>query len=198
MLFRSRHACALQCLFTSALAVYTCAAFIFLVWLAGPATAANVPAAARNKTITISFITMGNAKNSDGQTHAFSNAISRIIYVSSTGRLFLRKVSTSADGRASRTRDIAPDDPRSGPDNRGNVQFQGNKLLWVFPYAMGARQITVSFDGGFTSCTASIIEGHAAGGIIKRIGADGVTYEMTSVTTSSPRCSIQVGNAFAN
>jgi hypothetical protein len=171
---------------------YCWTASMLLVFLAAPATAASVPAAAMNKTITISFTT-GNAKSADGQTRGFSTSVSRIIYVSSAGRLFMRHAATS--GRASRGGDFAPDDPRSG---KGSFHFAGNKLIGVIPYSMGARQITVSFDAGFSSCTASIIEGHTAGGVIQRKGPNGVMYEITSATTSSPSCSIQSGNVFAN
>jgi hypothetical protein len=52
------------------------------------------------------------------------------------------------------------------------------------------------FDSGFSSCTASVIEGHSAG-TIRRKGPNGVMYEISSATTSSPSCSIQSGNAFA-
>jgi len=64
----------------------------------------------------------------------------------------------------------------------------------VIPYAAGARQINVTFDPGFTSCTASVIEGHS-GGTIRRRGPNGMM--VSSATTSPPRCSIQSGNAFA-
>jgi hypothetical protein len=67
------------------------------VWLAGPATAAKVPVAAMNKTITISFVATGNAKDAGGQTHTFSTAITHIVYVSSAGRLFM---STSPPNRS--------------------------------------------------------------------------------------------------
>lgn len=170
-----------------------CAALMLLVLACGPAGAAGVPTGALNKTITVSFTATGNAKTADGQTRGFSTAVSRIIYVSSAGRLFMRHVATN--GRATRGGDFAPDDAREG---RGSFHFEGNKLVGVIPYAAGARQITVTFDAGFSSCAASIIEGHAAGGAISRLGPNSVRYEITSATTSSPRCSIQSGNAFAN
>jgi hypothetical protein len=77
------------------LVAYTCAAFIFLVWLAGPATAANVPAAAVNKTITISFVASGISREPGGQTHQFASAVSEIIYVSSAGLIFRRSVAAN-------------------------------------------------------------------------------------------------------
>jgi hypothetical protein len=40
-----------------------------------------------NKTITISFTATGNAKDANGQTKGFNTSVTRVIYVSSAGRL---------------------------------------------------------------------------------------------------------------
>jgi hypothetical protein len=170
-----------------------CAASIVLVWLSAPAFAAGAPAAAMNKTITISFTATGMAKSADGQAKGFSTAVSRSIYVSSAGRLFMRH--TASNGRAKRGADFDPTDTRTG---KGSFQFQGNKLVGVIPYGMGARQIVATFDASFSSCTASVIEGHTAGGAIQRKAPNGVMYQITSASATSPSCSIQNGNAFAN
>jgi len=170
-----------------------CTASILLVGLSAPAMAAGAPSAALNKTVTISFTATGNAKSADGQTKGFSTSVQRIIYVSSEGRLFMRH--SASNGRASRGGDFDPNDARQG---KGSFHFEGTKLVGVIPYATGARQITATFDSGFSSCTASVIEGHSNGGVIQRKGPNGVMYEITSASTTAPSCSIQTGNAFAN
>lgn len=156
--------------------------------IAVPALAA-VPPQVMNKTITISYTVSGENKNSEGQEHGFSAQVSRTIYVSSSGRLFVRW--RTAAGKFSRGADLAPG------EGHANFSFHGNRLVGVVPFAEGARQVTVSFDASFSSCTASIIEGHSAGGVIRWIGSDGEMYEAISATTSPPRCTIQSGNAFA-
>jgi hypothetical protein len=170
-----------------------CAAAIVLASLSIPTFAAAAPAGAMNKTITISFTATGMAKSADGQAKGFSTAVSRSIYVSSAGRLFMRH--TASNGRAKRGADFDPTDTRTG---KGSFQFQGNKLVGVIPYGMGARQIVATFDASFSSCTASVIEGHTAGGAIQRKAPNGVMYQITSASATSPSCSIQNGNAFAN
>ena len=162
-----------------------------LVALTGSPAFAEVPAAAMNKTVTISFTSTGNSKGPEGQTKGFSTSVSRMIYVSTAGRLFMRH--TASNAKASRGGDFDPNDAHAG---KGDFHFQGDKLVGVIPYAAGARQITVTFDPNFSSCTASVIEGHT-GGIMRRKGPNGVMYELSGVTTSSPSCSIQSGNAFA-
>lgn len=153
--------------------------------------AGSVPAEAMNKTITISFTATGMAKSADGKTHGFSNQISRMIYVSSAGRLFMRFRASNPKGR-SRGGDFGPDDAKQGVFN-----FQGKRLVGVIPFATGARQVTVTFDPGFTSCTANVIEGHS-NGVIRRLGPNGTMYEVTSATVVNPACSIQSGNGFAS
>lgn len=165
----------------SVLAVMACSA----VW------AGSAPPEAMDKTITISFTATGMSKSAGGETHGFSTQISRMIYVSSAGRLFMRFRATNAKGR-SRGGDFGPDDAKQGIFN-----FQGNRLVGVIPFATGARQVTVTFDPGFTSCTASVIEGHS-NGVIRRLGPNGTMYEVTSATVVNPTCSIRSGNGFAS
>ena len=160
--------------------------------LCGPALSAGAPPQAMNKTITISFTASGMAKSPEGQVKGFSTQVSRIIYVSSAGRLFMR--ARASAGRHSRGGDFDPGDAQAGKG--GSFSFQGNRLVGVIPYGTGARQISVTFDSSFSSCTASVIEGHS-GGVIRRKGPNGILYEVSSATTSSPSCSIQSGNAFA-
>ena len=62
----------------------------------------------------------------------------------------------------------------------------------------GARQYRATFDAGFSSCSLQVLDAKAGGANIKRKGPDGAMYEITSVSTGSPSCSIQGGNAFAH
>ena len=158
-----------------------------LVLLAAPAFGAP-PSQLLNKTITISFTATGVARLPQGGQRGFSTQVTHIIYVSDAGRLFLRY--RASNRRGSMGGDVAPG------EGRGSFSFQGNRLVGVLPFATGARQLTVTFNPGFSSCTASVIEGHS-GGVIQRRAPDGRVYEITGGTTSSVSCSIQSGNAFA-
>jgi hypothetical protein len=161
--------------------------FLSVAFIAAPALAA--PPQLLDKTITISFTATGQAKSPDGQTRNFNTQLLRIIYVSSAGRLFMRGRASWRGG--SRGGDFGPG------EGGGSFSFQGNRLVGVVPFETGARQITVTFDPGFSSCSASVIEGHA-GGVIRRTGPDGIRYEVTGGTTSAVSCSIRAGNAFAS
>jgi hypothetical protein len=159
--------------------------------LATPALAGGVPPQAMDKTITISFTATGQARSPEGKLQNFNTQVTRIIYVSSAGRLFMRH--RASNGKASRGGDFEPGTAARGA---GSFSFQGSRLVGVIPYEVGARQITVTFDSSYSSCTASIIEGHS-GGVIRRKGPNGMMYEISSATTSTPACSIQSGNVFA-
>jgi len=170
-------------------------AAMLMALLVGSATAAGVPAAAMNKTITISFTASRTGTAPDGTTHPFTTSVTRMVYVSSAGRLFMRHTATAnTKSRPTRGGDFDPNDARQG---KGSFNFQGDKLVGVIPYAGGARQITATFDAGFSSCTASVIEGNAGSGSFKRKGPDGVVREISNASASAPSCSIQSGNAFA-
>ena len=165
------------------------AAFILAV---SPAAAASAPSAALNKTITLSWSTSGSGKRADGTPVSFSNVNTRVIYISSTGRPFLR---AQVRGRkAARQAELGPGE--SSPRG-GNVNLQGNKLVGVEGFASGARQYVATFDAAFSSCSLSVIDAKSGAAKIKRRGPDGAMYELDNVSTGSPTCSIQSGNAFA-
>jgi len=157
-----------------------------------PAIAAGAPPAALNKTVTLSWSSTGSGKRADGTPVSFSNLNTRVIYISSTGRAFLR--AQLRGGKATRQGDLAPGETARGG---GGVSFQGNRLVGVEGFASGARQYVATFDAGFSSCTLSVIDAKSGGAKIRRRGPNGAMYEIDSVSTGSPTCSIQAGNAFA-
>jgi hypothetical protein len=164
-----------------------------LLALLPSAAFANAPAAAYNKTITISYTSGGTRTDSLGKSAGYSSLVTRTVYVSSNGRLFMRHTVTSmAKGRRQRGGDFEP-----GAGRGGSFAFQGNRLVGTITMAAGAIQMIATFDAGFTSCTATVVEGRTAGGAIRRRAPNGEMVEITSVSNSAPSCSIQSGNAFA-
>jgi hypothetical protein len=149
-------------------------AMLFAV-TASPALA-QAPAGAMNKTVTISFTATGTAKRPDGTSTPFNTSVSRMIYISSAGRLFMRHTASNAGLKATRGGDFDPAAQSAGKG--GSFGFQGNKLVGILPYAGGARQISATFDANFSNCTASVIEGNAGSGSFKRKAPDGKVYEI--------------------
>lgn len=169
-----------------------CIAFLIAALGAGPALCA--PQGLLDKTITMSWSTSGTGTRSDGKPVSFSNIHTRVVYVSSAGRTFLRKQvrSTGRKGKA-RGDDFGPGEGGS----KGSVRLEGNRLVGAETFTSGARQYVATFDSGFSSCTLSVIDAKAGGAKIQRRGPDGAGYVLDSVSTGSPTCSIQSGNVFS-
>ena len=157
------------------------------VFFSGTALAA--PPAALNKTVTMSWGTSGMATSDDGQTRSYSNINTRTVYISSTGRTFLR--ASLRGGRAARSGERGPEDAGS----RGSVKIEGNRLVGIEAFESGARRFIATFDPSFTSCTLEVIDAKSGNAAIRRKGPDGRMYTV-SATTGSPSCSVQSGNAF--
>jgi hypothetical protein len=107
-------------------------ATVFVVFSFASANSENAPAGLLNKTITISFVASGTSKFPDGHTINFNTSITRTIYVSSAGRLFMRNVVASANGRRSASGDFGPDDTGASEGyhpGRGTFAFQATSLL---------------------------------------------------------------------
>lgn len=160
----------------------------------GPLSASSAPQAALNKTVTLHWAISGSSKSADGAPANFNNTVALTIYVSSAGRVFLKKRVTSLKGQASRETSKAPGESGAYP---GSVRFEGSKMVGVQTWASGAVQFTATFDPGFSSCSLSVIDAKGAGGKIMRKGPDGQMKVIDSVSISSPTCSVQSGNAFA-
>ena len=168
---------------------YFAAALVALTASAAHA-AGGAPQQLLNKTVTMSWTTSGTATAADGQSKNFTNVQNRIVYVSTTGRPFLR--ATVSGGKNSRSGERGPEDTA-----RGNVHFEGGKLVGVESFMSGARQFIATFDGSYSSCTVSVIDAKAGNAAIQRRGPDGIMYKVENVSSGAPSCAIQAGNAFA-
>ena len=165
---------------------------VFLAAMMGASSAVGAPAGLLDKTVTMSWSTSGSGTRADGTNVSFSNINTRVVYVSTAGRTFLRMEIKGR--RAARGADRGPGEPSP---RGGSVRLEGNRLVGTEAFASGARQYVATFDSGFSSCTLSVIDAKAGGAKIQRRGPDGAMYVLDSVSTGSPSCSIQSGNAFA-
>ncbi|MBI5320853.1 hypothetical protein [Bradyrhizobium sp.] len=154
------------------------------------AAAAGAPAQLYNKSVVINWSESIQEKNEAGQLLNTSLSRQRIAYVSSAGRIFVR--STQSTRSAEKKNELAPG------AGGGTLAFQGNSLVGTAVFAGFARRITVNFDAGFSSCSASVVYGRA-GGPQKWKSLDGKqTMEVQSISVSSASCAIRDGNLVAN
>ena len=123
-----------------------------------------------------------------GVTGASTSVLDRSIYISSTGRTFVRQ--NARAGSANNKVEIGPE------AQSGRFGFDGNTMTNIMDRQGLAWRITVNFDPAFSSCSATV---HVAreGKVAKTTGIDGAPYENLSATAGSASCSVKDGNAFA-
>jgi hypothetical protein len=145
---------------------------------------------------------------------AFSSSLR--VYISTAGRAFSKEsfVITAGGGgrwggrgrggggRALRGRssesEQAPDDSRNAWGGNRIVHFEGGALLVDSPLIAGARRVSIAFDAVYGSCNARVVHGRegGTGAIRQRSVLSGQRFEVVSIQTSTPTCSITSGNVF--
>jgi hypothetical protein len=159
--------------------------FLFAAWLSAAMAA---PAQLYNKSIDIFWgENTSNKRIADGVVVNTAGRLQLVVYISSAGRPFVR---FSGGGNASsHTGEFAPE--KAG----GHVNFSGNTLVMAAQNKTGvARKITVTFDAGFTGCTASVMGGKTGASPTWK-GFDGAPYELLTINVGSATCSVKEGNA---
>jgi hypothetical protein len=133
-----------------------------------------------------------------GRIVSFNALTTQSIYVSSSGRLFIRSTLRSARrAQIGRTKDLEPGYKIGGQGYARGERFQGNTLVGTSEFASGARQFTAKFDSGFSTCTLNVVMGTSGGTTMRLKGASGEMVDINSISAVSPTCLIQSGNAFA-
>jgi hypothetical protein len=167
------------------------------VALSTSSAVADAPRQLCNKTVELGWSVRLVQHGPDGQTVTPTINASRIIYVSSAGRLFTRSSRTNSKIGQSRGGDYAPDVSRNNEGEARDLHFIGNQLIGNVAYVQGAGHLTVTFDSNFSSCSLALIYGRDSGGM-KRRGLNGVMYTIDSLSVAGERCSIREGNPFAS
>jgi len=157
-----------------------------------PAFAQNAPAALRGKSITASW-TENRHQRREGQSNFKPRAVpqSLQIYISSEGRTFERRNVPGASKEGVGGGAIA--------GRAGGSRFQGNTLVIAGATRSGARQVLITFDQGFSSCSTKVSVGREPGASFIKGTSMGskqpIEFTMESITGES--CTIQSGNVFA-
>jgi hypothetical protein len=150
---------------------------------ASVANAGDAPPQLYSKTITVSY----SATMAGGTL-----AAQRVIYVSSKGRIFVRR--TRSGGGVSDSKDLPLE----------NYSYSGGRIIGYHPFSgerfregSGAQQVTISFDPSFHTCTASLRYGKSSGQPYRIRVPNGKIYSSDSApTVSGISCAIKDGNPF--
>lgn len=164
-------------------------AFLCLAVLV-PTACSAAPQQLYNKTVRVYWAQSMTMKLlASGQQISATPRFERTIYVSGSGRTFVR-------GHAVGTGMVAPARTvEKGPEESTTRIFQGDQIVMVGqrPGDGVATRVVVSFNPSFSSCTASVIVGKI-GPNPKITGIDGSPRELIDVSASSPSCSVSEGN----
>jgi len=172
-----------------------CLAALACVAGAGSALAETPPPQLRNKNITVAATYKFVHRAPDGRIQNPEVLGTYVTYVSSAGRTFTR--STRSNSGASQSFDAPPGEKaRDGVETR-EARFQGGKLVSTHTLTSGVGRMIVSFDPGYSSCSANISVKRTGGAPAKLRGFDGTVFEIVSMHVSST-CTIRDGNPFAN
>ena len=173
-----------------------------MMWTAEAGAAA--PPQLYNKSIMITWGEGRTMKSTEGHTRHRVVHAEYGIYISSAGRAF-SQMGRSVVNRRGKIRNssgssVGPDGSTIKTSNARygrQLSFQGRSIHTDVKYESGARRITVNFDEGFRSCSVNIIHGKEEGapGIVQ-YGMNTRLHMLTSVSVSSPTCSIRDGNIF--
>ncbi len=166
---------------------------LVLLGVACPCLAQNAPAPLRGKSIVTAWTENRHTRFlSESTFRPVSRPQSLKIYVSNEGRTFERR----SEG------DWKREGVGGGAIGAGSSssRFRGNTLVIVGETAVsGARNVLVTFDPSFSSCSVKVQIGYAPGqtSIKSKYPVDGrlVEWRLDSITGES--CSIQSGNVFA-
>jgi hypothetical protein len=175
------------------------------------AESAPFPAPLVGKSLTVNWNTNRQQKF-EGSDEVVLRVLSSSlrVYISTTGRAFSKELVVVTGGGGGRRRggggrgggsfesDQAPDDSRNSTGGNRIVHFEGGALLVDSPFIAGARRISITFDAGYGSCSARVIFGRegGTGPIRQRSVLSGRRFEVVSIQTSAPSCSIMSGNVF--
>jgi len=177
--------------------MWTKSAILAIAPLAAMITVASgAPQQMQNKTVTVSWSVENTLVAPNGKVFTPTIHQERVMYVSSTGRIFVKATYNSPRGGGSA--EIAPGAQTPAGGAR-DVRIEGGKIVAMAALKDGAAgRIVISFDQSYSTCTLDVTIGRSGSGPQVRRGPDGMPLEVRSQRVSGQTCSVREGNAFAN
>ncbi len=181
-----------------------------------PAESAPFPPQLLGKSMTVNWTTARQQIFEGRDDVVFRGLSSSLrIYISTAGRAFSKEAVVVTRGGGGGWRhggrgggfrggsfesDQAPDDSRNSTGGNRIVHFEGGALMVDSPMIAGARRVSITFDTGYSSCNARVIFGREGGSgpIRARSALSRRRFEVVSIQTSTPSCSITSGNVFGD
>jgi hypothetical protein len=150
------------------------------------------------KSVTVSWNEARSQR--DGQAGPFkmvSIPYTVVYYISTEGHVFTRTAAKGGSGASYGSTDVTKGS-RNGFVDARSLSFSGNRIVSSSVFGGAARQTVISFDGGFSGCTAQVITAMPKGAktAVVRSIATGGNVEFESVSAGPASCSLSAGNPF--
>jgi hypothetical protein len=154
---------------------------------------AGAPAQLLGKSVVIDWSDTRSQRDGDNpEYHTVNGSHTLSIYISTTGRTFIRQVNRTRAG--SGRRDQAP-----GQNGSRTAVFEGQTMTVFGQTRGGAQRTVVHFEGGFTGCSATTGLGFQSGQTSVSVSPiTGRRVEMRSLAVTSVSCSVRSGNVFGS
>jgi hypothetical protein len=166
-----------------------------LICTTSAAGAASAPAGLHGKSVVVSWTeTRVQRFVGEGDFRTVNGSITLSVYVSSAGRVFSRLGFQTRAG-------AGQSDQIAGGGSSRVPSFSGNTMTVVHPLSSGGvRRMNVTFDGSFSSCSATTQFGkqEGVGRQIAKSWSSAVKrqVEIKSVSPGGVSCSVRNGNVF--
>jgi len=156
-------------------------------------TALAAPAQLRGKAVVISWTEQRRERSPATQQETNANRpFALTVYVSPSDQTFNRLSAGNAGSS----------DQAKGSKDRTRfavraVNFSGTRMTVTNTFsAGGARQISATFDAGFSGCTGTVVIGRSGSGPITQSKMGGGEIVVLSVSVGAVSCAITSGNPF--
>jgi hypothetical protein len=155
--------------------------------------AAGAPEALKGKSVILSWSETRQQRHvGEPSFYPYNASVSLNVYVSTAGRVFSRRTTSTRAGSGSIER--SPSDSTG----RGKALFSGQTMTLIGVTMGGAYRTSVDFDSSFTSCSARVVLAFQSGRTSITLSPISKRYlEIKSTTVNGMSCSIRAGNVLA-
>jgi hypothetical protein len=180
--------------------------FVCFIALLAVVPAVAAPSELYGKSVVVSW-SANRVESARGSSEKRQLSLSQSlsVYVSSTGRLFIRREATGrfvdgmrgGRGGAHGSNEQVGGEGRTAGGLAQQAHFAGRSLVFSQAFQSGALQVAVEFDASYGGCSARVTHGRASGQSTTAFrtltGRDVVVYSMD---VSNVSCRIVNGNVF--
>src|SRR6266478_1011397 len=162
-------------------------AIVFMVSVPFTSHAASVPSGLLGKTINFAYTVSVPTKFPDGNIKTTTRSETRIIYVSTAGRIFMRNARRNSAGNSETL--------EAGPERAtGELRYSDGVIIGTVANLSSAYQFSLTLDPSFQTCSAKMVFAGLEGQVRKWNAIDGQVLEKAGKGSVAASCTVTAGN----